>query len=188
VYILNIHAIRSKARDLGFRGVKPLLEHLGLHRNTLNRFANGSPILPHSVDRILSALQISLSEAIIQSSPQRAETDDITPLVERIHRRYPDVSVFLFGSRARRKSRRYSDFDLGVFTSGKLPLSTFLDILEQKEKFEEGSPHRVDCVNLTDASPDFLREISPDLILLAGYERDRLEIVQRANEIKPPRG
>ena len=56
MYVLNIEAIKRKARELGFGGIKPLAEHLGLHRNTLDRFARGASVLPRSVELIILKL------------------------------------------------------------------------------------------------------------------------------------
>jgi predicted nucleotidyltransferase len=98
------------------------------------------------------------------------------PFVEELHKRHPTISIFLFGSRARGRARTYSDFDLGVYAKDGVRLAEFLQILEEKEAFEEVAPQRIDCVNLNNATPEFLREIAPDLRLLAGYDRDRLAL------------
>jgi len=176
---LNMHAIKTAARKSGFGGVKPLLEYLGLHRNAFDRFARGARVLPESVERVLAVLDLPIQEAIVAED----ETDEcagaIMPLVEKIHKKHPTVSIFLFGSRARGRARRYSDFDLGVYSRDGVPLAEFLQILEEKETFEEAAPQRIDCVNLSNATTDFLQEIGPDLRLLAGFERDRLAIKRR---------
>lgn len=180
MYVLNIEAIKRKARELGFGGIKPLAEHLGLHRNTLDRFARGASVLPRSVELIILKLNIPLNEAIRKTEENLESRGTVMPLVEKIHMRCPDTSIFLFGSRSKGISRKYSDFDLGVFSKQGLPLDRFLGILEDKEQFEELSPHRIDCVNLNNADNEFIRSILPDLVLLAGYERDRKELTDRS--------
>lgn len=182
MYTLDMDAIKAAVRKRGFGGIKPFLEHIGLHRNTLDRFARGASVLPRSVEQILSSLSIPIEKALVSSSQNAG--DPIMPLVERIHRNHPNTSLFLFGSRARGRSRKYSDFDLGVYSHTGIPLKEFLDILEEKEQFEEESPWTIDCVNLTNVTDDFLGSISHDITLLAGYERDRLELLQRVHNGK----
>lgn len=178
MYVLNVDTLRTAVRKRGFRGIKPFLKHLGLHRNTLDRFVKGASVLPSSIEQVLSALNISIEDALVQSSQNPA--DPVMSLAEEIHRKYPKTSLFLFGSRARGGGRKHSDFDIGVYSREGLPLKDFLHILEDKELFEEESPWRVDCVNLTNASDDFVASIAPDMKLLAGYDRDRVELLKRA--------
>lgn len=178
MYALNIEALKTAVRKRGFRGIKPFLEHIGLHRNTLDRFARGASVLPRSVEQVVSSLNIPIEQALVRTTQNPA--DPIMPLVEEIHRNHPNTSLFLFGSRARGRNRKYSDFDLGVYSRTGIPLKEFLRILEEKERFEEASPWTIDCVNLTNASGEFLVAIARDMTLLAGYDRDRVELLQRA--------
>lgn len=178
MYALNVSYLREAIKLKGFSGIKPFLEHLGMHKNTLDRFTRGAPVLASSVEQVLAALDLPIERAIVKK--QAALKLPISPLVERIHTRYPYTSLFLFGSQAKGCARRYSDFDIGIYAKGGIPLSDYLQILEEKERFEEDSPCRVDCVNLTNAKQDFIRAIAPDLRLLAGYERDRIELQEKA--------
>jgi predicted nucleotidyltransferase len=179
MYVLNVETLKIKARELGFGGIKPLAEHLGLHRNTLDRFVRGASVLPRSIELIITKLNIPINEALKKSDENSDNRTAVMPLVEKIHMRCPDTSIFLFGSRSKGTSRKYSDFDLGIFSKQGLPLHRFLGILEDKEQFEDQSPQRIDCVNLNNADNEFIRGILPDLILLAGYERDRKELADR---------
>jgi predicted nucleotidyltransferase len=173
---LNMQAIKAAAKKRGFGGVKPFLEHLGLHRNALDRFSRGAGVLPESIERVLAALNLPIHEAVLRQDESRGVAEEIMPFVEELHKRHPTISIFLFGSRARGRARTYSDFDLGVYARDGVRLAEFLQILEEKEAFEEVAPQRIDCVNLNNATPEFLREIAPDLRLLAGYDRDRLAL------------
>lgn len=177
---LNMQAIRTAVKKLGFGGVKPFLGHLGLHRNALDRFSRGAGVLPESIERVLSALSLPIHEAVVPQPGTLGFAEEIMPLVEQIHRGHPTTSIFLFGSRAKGRARKFSDYDLGVYAKDGVPLTDFLHILEETEAFEEKASQRIDCVNLSSATPEFLREIAPDLTLLAGYERDRVEIKRKA--------
>jgi predicted nucleotidyltransferase len=176
MYILNMQAIKVAARKMGFGGVKPLLEHLGFHRNALDRFSRGAGVLPESIERVLAALNLPIQEGLIQQQETLGVAEEIMPLVEEMHKKHPNISFFLFGSRAKGRARKYSDFDLGVYAKEGVPLAEFLQILEEKEAFEDVAPQRIDCVNLNNATSDFLRDIAPDLRLLAGYDRDTVAI------------
>jgi predicted nucleotidyltransferase len=180
MYVLNIPEISKALHNRGYRGLRPLLKRLGLHRNTLDRFIRGAPVLPSSVEKVLAALDLQLERALCnKESLQKLPIDE---LVTNIHAAYPQVSIFLFGSRARNSARRYSDYDLGVYSSGGISLSQFLAILEHKERYEEVAPEKIDCVNLNQADKAFLSSITPDIRLLAGYERDMIELRERTYE------
>jgi predicted nucleotidyltransferase len=181
MYKLNMGAIKAAAKRAGFGGIKPLLEHLGLHRNALDRFARGAGVLPNSIDTVIAALNLPIQDAVIRQLEPVGIADEIMPLVEKIHKEHPTISIFLFGSRAKGRARRYSDYDLGVYSKDGVSLTEFLQILEKKEAYEEISPQRIDCVNLTNATPEFLREIALDLRLLAGYDRDSVSLKREAS-------
>ena len=181
MYKLNMGTLKTAAKRAGFGGVKPLLEHLGLHRNALDRFARGAGVLPNSIETVIAALNLPIQDAVMQKVEPVGIADEIMPLVEEIHKKHPTISIFLFGSRAKGRARRYSDYDLGVYSKDGVSLAEFLQILEEKEAYEEISPQRVDCVNLTNVTPEFLREIALDLRLLAGYDRDRVSLKRKAS-------
>ena len=174
MYVLNINQIKKTLHARGYSGLKPFLERIGLHRNTLDRYVRGAPVLPVSIEKALAALEIPIEQAICMHYQE--EKLSIDSLVTSIHTSYPQVSIFLFGSRARKSARKYSDFDIGVYSQSGISFSQYLAILEQKENYEEHAPEKIDCVNLNLAEKDFLLSVVPDLRLLAGYERDTIEL------------
>ena len=172
MYALNIKNIRNSAKIQGYKNLKSLIEKTGLHRNVLNRYIAGAPVLPDSVTKIIRTLGLNIEKAIIWQELTDSKLDIILPLANQIHFSYPNVSVFLFGSRSRGKARKYSDFDICVFSKNHISLDEYLKILSIKEDFEDQSSFFVDCVNLHNADKSFLKNIFPDLRLLAGYQTD----------------
>ncbi len=74
-----------------------------------------------------------------------------------------DVSIVLFGSRARKDSSIFSDVDIGIIPRGKLDESK-LSIL--REEIEDSNiPYKVEIVNFSQVSPDFREEALKDAII-----------------------
>ena len=61
--------------------------------------------------------------------------------------------VFIFGSRARGKARKYSDYDIGIL--GKRPLPSYLKVLIEEALEESNLPFKVDIVDFSNVSEDF---------------------------------
>ncbi len=184
MYALNSTLLKNESRKRGYGGVKPLLEELGLHRNTLDRYLRGAPVLPRSVETVLSKLGIPLEKALLHVGSSVRVDSQIEELTREIHIVFPEISIFLFGSRARGTARTYSDFDIGIYSEKGIPLQKYLRILEIKEQFEEVSPYRVDCINLNNADREFISSIYKDLKMLVGYHSDEELIKKIAHGIQ----
>ena len=61
--------------------------------------------------------------------------------------------VFIFGSRAKGKARKYSDYDIGIL--GKRPLPSYLKVLIEEALEESNLPFKVDIVDFSNVSEDF---------------------------------
>jgi predicted nucleotidyltransferase len=109
---------------------------------------------------------------------------DITPehrqLVIDILREYlpSDVAVWVFGSRATGRARRYSDLDLAIDAGRQL---SFDETGALSEAFSDSDlPYRVDIVDWRLVGDDFRRLIAADrLPLIAQADRD-VEIQDQA--------
>jgi predicted nucleotidyltransferase len=95
-------------------------------------------------------------------------TRQIADLTDQIARKDPAACVVLFGSRARGRHKRFSDFDIGVYNQSSIPFATLSAMLSCVDDFNETSMHTAQLTNLSDADSAFLREIGPDLRFLAG--------------------
>jgi uncharacterized protein len=168
-YVLNRELIAKKMRLVGISSLGELAARLGLHRNTLHHFLSGASVLPRSVAELLDILRLTPSEAlVIKTEVPASPWQPIAALVTALFEEFPDLTFVLFGSRAKGKARKYSDFDLGVYSSAKIATARFLKITQRKEDHAENLPFSVDLVNLTQAEESFVRSIGTDAILLAG--------------------
>jgi len=72
-----------------------------------------------------------------------------------------DVKVFVFGSRATEKVKKFSDLDLALFSAQKIPFSVFVKL---SNDFEESDlPYKVDIIDLKAIDKNFRDKISKDL-------------------------
>lgn len=87
-----------------------------------------------------------------------ADPSELAIVREILHRHLPNgVAVFVFGSRAGRTPKRFSDLDLCLEGSGPLPLATMARLAED---FDESLlPWKVDLVDRASVSPQFGRII-----------------------------
>ena len=77
-----------------------------------------------------------------------------------------NVSVYLFGSWARKEEKKTSDIDLAVEWNGKVDKSKMSQL---REKIEESRvPYFVDVVDMTEASPILVKRIRQEGILWKG--------------------
>ena len=63
--------------------------------------------------------------------------------------------VFIFGSRAIGKTRKFSDYDIGIWGKNKRPLSSGIKILIGDALEESNLPYKVDVVDFSLVSSGF---------------------------------
>jgi type I restriction enzyme S subunit len=81
------------------------------------------------------------------------EPVDLDMVLEVLHRRIPDRSVWVFGSRANGKARKYSDLDLVIQGSEALPNDVYAQLVEDFD--ESNLPIRVDILDWNRIDDDF---------------------------------
>jgi len=64
-----------------------------------------------------------------------------------------EYQVFIFGSRATGKAKKYSDYDIGILGKKSVPLNILAKINEALE--ESNLPYRVDVVDFSSVSKNF---------------------------------
>lgn len=75
-----------------------------------------------------------------------------------------DAKVFIFGSRATGKNRKYSDVDLGILSKFEIPVTTKFDL---EEDFDQSNlPYRVDVVDFSKVSDNFKEVAMRNIIYL----------------------
>lgn len=97
---------------------------------------------------------------MIDLEPQHLE------LVKKILKQHlkNDAKVFVFGSRATGKAKKFSDLDLAIQYSQKISLSEFANL---RSDFEESYlPYKVDIIDLNVIEESFRKKITPDLIAI----------------------
>ena len=151
------------------KGIKSTLELSrlsGIHRNTLSPYLSGEKsIYSNAIVELSKFLETDPEQLRVEAS---IEADDfIIKLVEELHRNfssnYPELSVLLFGSRAKGKARKFSDYDLGV-TAGSKTISS-RDFLAMKELILNQSDNfawKVDLANLDQAPTWFLSDLGSE--------------------------
>lgn len=63
--------------------------------------------------------------------------------------------IFVYGSRATGRARKWSDYDIGVI--GNRPISTMTKVVIEDELEDSGVPVNVEVVDFHDVSQDFKR-------------------------------
>jgi predicted nucleotidyltransferase len=84
-------------------------------------------------------------------------------LLNIILKRIPNCDVYLFGSRAKRKNKSGSDFDLAIDAGQKINRSILFKIQDDIE--ESSIPVFVDLVDVHDVDTSFLKHIKKEWIL-----------------------
>ena len=95
-----------------------------------------------------------------------AMADRFQSLIQKVIARHVDFNdsfVFLFGSRASGHEREASDYDIGIYTGRKVPLSTIAKIKDELEDYP--IPVDVDVVDFSNASEDFKKIALKDIQL-----------------------
>ncbi|KKP46504.1 MAG: hypothetical protein UR39_C0010G0015 [Candidatus Woesebacteria bacterium GW2011_GWA1_33_30] len=74
------------------------------------------------------------------------------------------VKVFIFGSRASGKNRKFSDIDLGIQSQDEIPVTTKMDL---EEGFDQSDiPYKVDIVDFSKVADNFRKAAMQNVIYL----------------------
>ncbi len=170
-YILDYTKLEQEVLKRGFNSISQVAQKIGLHRNTIGNFSSNQPVLPKSLTSLFSYLDLDARQ-FIKLKQDEHFSESISRIVDTLIETLPNCCVVLFGSRARRTNKKFSDFDLGVYSKEGVCHSTYLKLLNITESLSEDFPIKVQLVNLTNADKKFLESISIDLKFLAGKMSD----------------
>lgn len=181
MFILNKARVLEAMEREGYPSLQALADTLGLHRNTLHYFLSGHRVLPESVERLLETLHLTPQDALQEKAvgPSTAEAQ-VDELVDTLHAELPNACFILFGSRASKKAKKYSDWDIGVFSRDGIPHETFRELLKIKNNLVEALPFLVDLVNLNRADATFLKNAAQGWQFLTGRRLDWAELQRKA--------
>ena len=171
--ILDNNKLSLALSRKGIRSTLALSRLSGIHRNTLAPYLNGEK-------SIYSNAILDLAK-FLELDPERLRVEDsttpdlfINKLADDAHQTfansYPELAIFLFGSRAKQKARKFSDYDLAV-TNGLKPISAkdFLTMKEYVCNEADNFAWKIDLVNIDQAPTWFLSDLgSEPTRLLAG--------------------
>lgn len=161
--------------SLKSQGIKSFLEMSrvsGLHRNTINHYLKGGSIYQTAFLEICKILHVEPTDLTAAKPTNIAIPPELANLLDTLHCHFPQLTFVLFGSRARKTPKRFSDWDIGFFAKEKFSHQTHLNLLKMADDHLENTLIEINLVNLQEASADFLKTIASDLIFLTGYLRD----------------
>ncbi len=182
MYILDKERFLSSLKKRGYKSIGLLANALGIHRNTIHHYLSGNGVFPENFEKIIRALDLDPRDILIdkECEDKKNFTEAIASVVDKLTSEFRDVSFILFGSRARGTAQKYSDYDIGIFSSKGVRHDTYLKILGRKDDLVEDLPFFVDIVNLNNADNEFLKIISRDWMFLTGKLKDWNEIRRKA--------
>lgn len=175
--------------DLGYPNLARFASQHGLHRNTLHGFLRGKNVFSAPFQKIVAKLKVDPLDLIVPQSeflPKLKYIEEIQPIVARLAKADPEMAVVLLGSRAGKRARPYSDWDLGIFRYPRgLSGMEYLRLKGMVQELAEDLVRNVDLVNLNQAPAWFLAGIQGEVVFLDGkkdaflYLRGLLDGIQK---------
>jgi len=163
---LNISKIESLGQQLGISSMAELCKRADINKNSITPYIKGerAPFTQVVLD-ISEALGVSPMELVSSGEDEvlQCVRNLLLPLLE------IDTAVLMFGSRARKSNKKFSDIDLGV-TGGahKLDFDNYSLLKSKADDALDNYHLSVNLVNLDIAPLDFLINIEPDLLYICG--------------------
>jgi predicted nucleotidyltransferase len=178
---LDKMALEQSLKNKQLRSFADLARVTGLHRNTINHYLRGHSVFQQGYEKICQSLGVSPLE-LIEKTKKNPQIREIAPLIDLLHARFPQVTFVLFGSRAKGKEKKFSDWDIGFYSSQTISHRQHLDLLKLKSEWleESGLIVDVDLVNLNRADSDFLSVCQNDLVFLTGKIGDWQMLKEKA--------
>ncbi len=169
-YQLDIDKISRLSADLGINSLAELSKKAKINKNSITSYIKGlrSPFTQVVLD-IADALNTPALNLVrtAEDEVERELKARLAPLLDGLLD--GSVAILLFGSRARKDNKKFSDIDIGV-TGGstKLDFGTY-SIFKSKVDDAFDSYHlSINLVNLDMAPLDFLLNIQQDLVYVCG--------------------
>ena len=167
-YILDTTVFNHALRRAGFSSLTELARELKVHRNTLHYYLSGNSVVSSKLERAIRRLGLSLFDVVISDEEGPFMDDRVLRIVDKITSVSRELAVVLFGSRAKHKAHRYSDFDLGVYSHQGGSTECYLNLVQLVEDLSEDLPFKIDLVNLNQVEDFFLEEISQNWQFIGG--------------------
>lgn len=173
-YALNTSLLQKYLKQKGYRNVADFVAQTGFNRMTIHHYQEGNGPFSETYYRLCNTLNIDPLELLtpVLSQNQNLHLDEILPLIKKMAAKYPPVAFGLFGSRAKGKAKKFSDWDIGI-TGGSEALNTwqYIKIKNDILDLAEDLPRSVDVIFLDAAPLWFWEEMDYTPIFLAGDEK-----------------
>lgn len=181
MFIVDPNRLYEAMKEKGFKTIGELAKYLGVHRNTIHHYLSGHGVFPENFEKIIETLGLKPADILVKKIQKEiSPLEKIAPIVDDLHKNFPDVTFVLFGSRARGRAGKYSDWDIGVYSAKGLVHEEYRSIVRRKEDLIENLPFFVDIVNLNRADKDFLNDAGKGWIFLTGRCNDWVELQRKA--------
>lgn len=178
--VLDAARLQREIHHRGFSSVQDFADAVGVHRNTVGNYLSGKTALPSALAKMLAALDLAPAEVLsLRLWRRQVPGLLVSDLIGALHTAVPEAAFALFGSRARGRAKRYSDYDIGVFRLRPLEFPTFSRLLDRVSAWNEESLVMAQLVDLTHAEASFLRGLAEDLIFLAGSHAAWCELLRK---------
>jgi len=89
----------------------------------------------------------------------------------------------LFGSRARGDHKKYSDYDIGIYSKEGIEFSEHSKLIDIAEEYQNERPYDINLSNLNNADKKFLLEIKKDWKFLTGDFLSWLELQEKSETV-----
>lgn len=162
-YVVNEEGLKKMVLEQGYKGLTSFSRACGLHRNTLTGLVRGKSVFLSSLQKIAERLKVDPLELIVPVSLlglSIPNMNEIRPVVAWLLQENKEMAVVLLGSRASGRAKRYSDWDLGIFSHHQ-PIGghQYLRLKRRVEEMTENLVRIVDLVNLNQAPAWFLKNL-----------------------------
>jgi len=171
-YVLDQKKFKRALLEGGFTSLVDLARKTGIHRNTLKNLVAGRSLLVSSFAELAGRLSIDPLELMVPTSTTKSRIpfiDEMRPIIASLSKLDKRFTIILIGSRASKKQKKYSDWDLGILRYPE-PL-TGIEYLKLKRVVAEASENlvrQVDLVNFNEAPPWFLKGLGDHVVFLDG--------------------
>jgi predicted nucleotidyltransferase len=170
-YQINTNLIQKELIKQGFKNLNDFLSIKKINRMTFYNYlkGQGGPIAEpyYEICRHLHVDPLWL----LQPQKKAKQAAGIQELAEKIARKDCRFAIGLFGSRAKKTAKKYSDWDIGI-TKGPQGLSAheYFSLKTFVSDLVDDWPQSVDVINLDQAPPWFLKGIDYKPIFLGGNQ------------------
>ena len=166
--IIDTETLENLLRGRGYGSLSEFASHAGIHRNTVRKYIVGNaPIFSRGLAAISSQLGVQPWQLLKQLHDKPYE--ELVAKIKAIANHDKQLAFVLFGSRAKKTAKKYSDWDIGV-SGGSTPVESnhYLALRQEVDDAFDDFPFGVQLVNLDQAPTWFLQELNTTVQFLCG--------------------